>query len=571
MITPTSPSRTVRFADFPTLTAALDFAATGETGVNLYSLRGELVEALPYAKLRDQALGLAERLLATGAKPGESVGLIADTEADFVRAFFACQYAGLVPAPLPLPAPLGGREAYVEQMARMLASAHAKRLIGPTGMKDWVAEIAAKTPLDFSGALVELPESTGAALPDILPDNTCYLQFSSGSTRFPTGVLVTHRALMANAVAITRDGLQVRPTDRAVSWLPLYHDMGLIGFLLSPMTSQMSVDLLPTGAFVRRPLLWLDLITKNGGTISYSPTFGYELCARRAEVASIEHLNLSGWRSAGLGGDMIRTGPLRAFAERFASVGFSDKAFVASYGMAEATLALSMAPLGGGLKTERLDVERLEQHEAVLTDDTERSREFARNGAALPGHELEVRDESGAVLPERGVGRIYARGPSLMREYFEQPQETARVLSADGWLDTGDLGYLIDGEIVITGRGKDLIILNGRNIWPQDLEWTAEAEVEGLRSGDVAAFSAPDDAGGEERVIVLVQARGGDADTRGALVEKITGVLRLRHQVETQVQLVGAHALPQTSSGKLSRSKAKAAYLAGAYAPAERA
>ena len=564
MITPTSPSRTVRFADFPTLTAALDFAATGETGVNLYSLRGELIEALPYATLREQALGLAERLLATGAEPGDSVGLIADTEADFVRAFFACQYAGLVPAPLPLPAPLGGREAYVEQIARMLGSAHAKLLIGPTGMKDWVAEIAAKTPLDFAGTLADLPETAGATLPEVLPDNTCYLQFSSGSTRFPTGVLVTHRALMANAVAITRDGLKVLPTDRAVSWLPLYHDMGLIGFLLSPMTSQMSVDLLPTGAFVRRPLLWLDLITKNGGTISYSPTFGYELCARRAEVASIEHLDLKNWRSAGLGGDMIRTGPLHAFAERFAGVGFSDKAFVASYGMAEATLALSMAPLGGGLKTERLDVERLEQHEAVLTDDTERSREFARNGPALPGHELEVRDGNGKVLPERGVGHIYARGPSLMREYFEQPAETARVLSADGWLDTGDLGYLIDGEIVITGRGKDLIILNGRNIWPQDLEWTAEAEVDGLRSGDVAAFSVPGD--GEETVVVLVQARGGDADTRAALVEKITGVLRLRHQVEAQVQLVGAHALPQTSSGKLSRSKARAAYLAGAYA-----
>ena len=569
MITPTSSSRTVRFADFPTLTAALDFAATGETGVNLYSLRGELVEALPYARLREQALELAPRLLATGAKPGESVGLIADTDADFVRAFFACQYAGLVPAPLPLPAPLGGREAYVEQMARMLASAHAKLLVGPSGMKDWVAEIAAKAPLDFAGVLADLPESKGDALPEVLPANTCYLQFSSGSTRFPTGVLVTHRALMANAVAIVRDGLKVQSSDRAVSWLPLYHDMGLIGFMLAPMTAQMSIDLLPTGAFVRRPLLWLDLITKNGGTISYSPTFGYELCARRAEVASIEHLDLSKWRSAGLGGDMIRTGPLRAFAERFASVGFSEKAFVASYGMAEATLALSMAPLGGGLKVERLDVERLEQHEAVVTDDAERSREFARNGPALPHHELEVRDENGVLLPERGVGRIYARGPSLMREYFEQPAETARVLSADGWLDTGDLGYLIDGEIVITGRGKDLIILNGRNIWPQDLEWTAEAEVDGLRSGDVCAFSIP--AEPEDQIVVLVQARGGDAAARAAMVEKITGVLRLRHQVETQVQLVGAHALPQTSSGKLSRSKAKAAYLAGAYVPTERA
>jgi fatty-acyl-CoA synthase len=565
MMTPTGSERSVRFADFPTLTAALDFAAQGETGVNLYSLRGELVEAVPYAKLREQALELAQRLLAAGAQPGDSVGLIAETDADFVRAFFACQYAGLPPAPLPLPAPLGGREAYIEQIARMLDSAKAKILIGPTSMAAWLPEIAAKTTLSFAGTLADLPQAAGADLPVIAPDRTCYLQFSSGSTRFPTGVLVTHRALMANAVAITRDGLQVKPDDRAVSWLPLYHDMGLIGFLLSPMTSQMSVDLLPTGAFVRRPLMWLDLITKNGGTISYSPTFGYELCARRAEAASIEHLDLSRWRSAGLGGDMIRTGPLLAFAERFKAVGFSDTAFVASYGMAEATLALSMSPLGEGLKVERLDVERLERDNlAVTTNDADRARDFARNGPVLPDHELEVRDETGAVLPERGVGRIYARGPSLMREYFEQPEETARVLSADGWLDTGDIGYLVDREIVITGRGKDLIILNGRNIWPQDLEWTAEAEIETLRSGDVAAFSTPGE--GEEVVVVLVQARGGDADTRKALAEKVATVLRLRHSVETQVHLVGAHALPQTSSGKLSRSKAKAAFLAGAYA-----
>jgi len=564
MMTPTGAGRTVRFADFPTLTAALDFAAQGETGVNLYSLRGELVEALPYAGLREQAMILAHRLLATGVASGDTVGLIAETDGDFVRAFFACQYAGLAPAPLPLPAPLGGREAYIEQVARMLASARASILIGPTSMAAWLPEIAAKAPLSFSGTLADLPEAATGDLPVIEPDRTCYLQFSSGSTRFPTGVVVTHRALMANAVAITRDGLKVRPDDRAISWLPLYHDMGLIGFLLSPMTSQMTVDLLPTGAFVRRPLMWLDLMTKNGGTISYSPTFGYELCARRAEAASIEHLDLSRWRSAGLGGDMIRTGPLRAFAERFKAVGFSDTAFVASYGMAEATLALSMSPLGEGLKVETLDVERLEQGLAVISTDTERARDFARNGPALPHHELQVRGEDGEVLPERGVGRIFARGPSLMRGYFEQPEETARVLSADGWLDTGDLGFLTEGEIVITGRGKDLIILNGRNIWPQDLEWTAEAEIESLRSGDVAAFSTP--GVGEEIVVVLVQARGGDVDSRKALAEKVATVLRVRHSVEVQVHLVGAHALPQTSSGKLSRSKARAAFLAGAYA-----
>jgi len=562
MITPTAPDRALRWADFSTLIEALDYAAQGPTGLNFYSLRGELAEALPYADLRRTARELASDLLGRGLQPGDRVGLIAETDGDFVRAFFACQYAGLVPAPLPLPAPLGGRANYIEQIGRMLQAAETNALLGPSSMTEWLAEIRETCPLKFVGALSELPKGAQVDLPSIGADDPCYLQFSSGSTRFPTGVLVTHRALMANAVAITRHGLKVLASDRAVSWLPLYHDMGLVGFLLSPLSAQMSVDLLPTSAFVRRPLLWLDLITRNGGTISYSPTFGYELCARRAENARIDHLDLSRWRVAGVGGDMIRTRPLNEFTSRFAEVGFSANAFVASYGMAEATLALTMAPLGGGLVAERLDVEKLEDEGlAVASTSSARSREFARCGRVLPGHELEVRDERGAVLPERRVGKVFARGPSLMVGYFKQDEATQQVLSPDGWLDTGDLGYLSDGEIVLTGRSKDLIILNGRNIWPQDLEWTAEAEIQGLRSGDVAAFSAPAD--GEEAVIVLVQSRTSDPEARRQLATQVTDLLRLRHGVEAQVHLVGAHALPQTSSGKLSRSRARAAYLAG--------
>ncbi len=559
--TPTAPDRHIRLADFATLTEALDFAALGPTGVNLYSLRGELLEAIPYADLRTRARALAGRLLAGGLTPGDRVGLIAETDADFICAFFACQYAGLTPAPLPLPAPLGGRETYVEQIGRMLASAEAAALFGPAALRPWLDDAARAAGVRLSLALADLPES-GADLPAITPDDPCYLQFSSGSTRFPTGVLVTHRALMANAVAITRDGLQVKAADRAVSWLPLYHDMGLVGFLLSPLASQMTVDLLPTGAFVRRPLLWLDLISRNRASVSYSPTFGYELCARRGETAGVEGLDLSSWRIAGVGGDMVRAGPLTAFTARFADAGFHSSAYVASYGMAEATLALTMAPLGKGLRVETLDVDRMEQDAVAVAGRGARKRAFVRCGPVLPGHELQVRDEDGTVLPEHKIGRIYVRGPSLMQGYFRQPEVSASVLSADGWLDTGDLGFLIDGEIVPTGRAKDLILLNGRNIWPQDLEWTAEAEIERLRSGDVAAFSVPDDE--DERLIVLVQCRSSDPEVRRLLSEEVAAVLRARHSVEAQVQLVGAHALPQTSSGKLSRSKARTLYLAGA-------
>ena len=564
--TPTAPDRPFRPADFATITEALDYAATVETGVNIYSPRGELSERLPWGQVRDEAILLGRRLLASGLLAGDRVALVAESDGDFIRAFFACQYARLVPVPMPLPAPFGGRQGYIEHVRRMLQSASARAALGPDALADWMKEAAEGLKLQVAGSYAELAaEPAPGELPGADPDGLSYLQFSSGSTRFPLGVAVTHRALMANLFAINNHGLKVGPNDRAVSWLPLYHDMGLIGFFLAPMSGQASLDLLPTAAFVRRPLLWLDLISRNRGTISYSPTFGYELCARRAESMSVEGLDLSGWRAAGIGGDMIRPGVLHAFAERFAPAGFDERAFVASYGMAEATLALSFAPLMTGLRAETLDVDRLERDQIAVPSSrgARRSREFALCGPALPGHELEVRDERGQIMGEGQVGRIFARGPSLMHAYFDQPEETDRVMSADGWLDTGDLGYFSGGEIVITGRAKDLIIVNGRNVWPQDLEWTAEAEAVALRSGDVAVFSVPSE--GEETVVALVQCRTSDPEARDRLRGDINGCLRLRHGVETEVVLVPAHSLPRTSSGKLSRSRAKAMYQAGQF------
>lgn len=565
--TPTAPDRLFRPADFATITEALDFAATGVTGVNLHGLRGELVEALPYRMLREQALQLGARLLGAGLRPGDRVGVVAESDGDFVRTFFACQYAGLIPAPLPLPAPFGGRQGYVEHIGRMLQAAEARAVFAPEAIADWAREAAEGQDILIAGALSALNGAPAAKdLPGADPEGLCYLQFSSGSTRFPLGVAVTHKALMANIYAISNYGLKVGPKDRAVSWLPLYHDMGLIGFFLSPLAGQVTLDLLPTAAFVRRPLLWMDLLTRNGGTISYSPTFGYELCARRAETLSLEGLDLGRWRAAGIGGDMIRPPVLKAFAERFAQAGFDPNAFVASYGMAEATLALSFAPLDRGLKAETLDVDRLERDQAVnARPGGRRQRDFALCGPPLPGHQLVVRGDDGAPVGERRVGRIFARGPSLMRAYFNQPEETRRVLSEDGWLDTGDLGYFSGGEIVLTGRAKDLIIVNGRNVWPQDLEWTAEAEAPALRSGDVAVFSVPGE--GEETVVVLVQCRTSDPQAREKLRADIAGRLRLRHGIETEVVLTPPHSLPKTSSGKLSRSRAKAMYQAGQFSP----
>ncbi|MHB8527993.1 MAG: fatty acyl-AMP ligase [Caulobacteraceae bacterium] len=564
--TPTAPERQMRPGDFSTIAEALDFAAGQPTGVNIHSLRGELAQVLTYGDLRQRARALAGRLIAAGLAPGERIALAADSDGEFLTAFFACQYAGLIPAPLPLPAPFGGKEAYVAHVRRMLVSAAATAAFAPPSLAPWFIEAADGLGLSHAGSLDTLPKRRAPTLPKTEPDGLCYLQFSSGSTRFPLGVAVTQKALMANIAAIGAQGLKVGPSDRAVSWLPLYHDMGLVGMMLSSVAFQVSIDLVPTGAFVRRPSLWLDIISQRRGTISYAPTFGYELVARRANSTGMSGLDLSSWRVAGLGGDMIRPEALRVFAEAYAPVGFDPRAFLASYGMAEATLALTLSPLGRGLATDLADTEALE-HECLAASPNghdARRREFALCGRVLPGHRIDVRDGAGDPLGERRVGRIFAAGPSLMQTYFGQPEETAKVLSTDGWLDTGDLGYRLGEEIVITGRAKDLMIVNGRNVWPQDLEWTAEKEVEALRSGDVAVFSVY--RGEEERVVALVQCRTGETVAREAIRAKVAHLIRARHGLEAEVTLTPPHSLPQTSSGKLSRSRAKALFLSGAFA-----
>lgn len=552
---------------FSTLNEALDNAARSANGMNFYSGKGDLLEALPYSQLRDEAMSLARHLLSCGVKPGDRVGVIAETDGDFARAFFACQYAALVPAPLPLPAALGGRTQYIEHIHSMLASVSSSALLAPPNLIDWLDQTCADLSLRFCGTLEQLRAlpAVDGQLPHVDTDALAYLQFSSGSTRFPQGVAVTHRAVLANIDAIARHGLMIAPEDRCVSWLPFYHDMGLVGFLLTPLCCAIPVDYIATREFARRPLTWLQLISRNRGTLSYSPSFGYELCARRAENGAPSGLDLSSWRAAGIGGDMVRPAPLHAFAERFADSGFSAEAFVPSYGMAEAALALSFSPAPRALRVETLDIDALERHDRaeLAVEESDRSRSFVFCGPILPGHEVEIRDHAGALLGERQIGHIHVRGPSLMQEYFAQPTETARVMLADGWMDTGDLGYLADREIVITGRAKDLIIVNGRNILPQDLEWTAEGEIPALRSGDVAAFSVHDEDG--ERVVVLFECRSSDPQLRDAIGAELAGVLRTRHGVHADVIPVPPRALPHTSSGKLSRARARQLYLKGAF------
>jgi len=553
-----------RLADFGTLAEGLDYAAQGVTGFNFYSGRGALEHVLPHAELRRRALALARKLMSTGLKRLDRVAIVAETGPDFVVTFFACQYAGLIPCPVPYSMYIGGRDAYELRIAGMLKAADAHAIVAPTDQVESIrsAAVLAKVELIFTHEeLAAFPESI-ARLHGFERDDVAYIQYSSGSTSAPKGVLISQRSIMANARGILVNGSETTPTDRGCSWLPLYHDMGLVGFCLSPVLSQSSVDFLATTAFARRPGLWLKLISDNRCTISFSPSFGFDLAAKRLAAADIEKLDLSCWRVAGIGGDMVRADVLRTFAAAMAPGKLSPNIFMPSYGMAESTLALTFPKVGSALKVDHVDRDGIKAQRAVpAAAGAANARDYVICGSIIAGHQLEVRGPEGALLADREIGRIYAKGPSLMSGYFNNEEATSEVIGKDGFLDTGDMGYFLDGEIVITGRAKDLILHNGRNIWPQDIEWAAEKYSE-LKSGDVAAF-AVEKADGDDDVVVLVECRLQDAEGQIKLRRDVAKLVHQGSGVDCKIVLVAPKSLPFTSSGKLSRSGARAKYLSG--------
>jgi fatty-acyl-CoA synthase len=562
-LTPTSNrSLSQDLAGFQSLAEGLDYAARGVTGFNFYSARGELQSVLSYADLRRQAVATARKLLSLGLKRGERVAVVAETGPDFMAVFFGCQYAGLLPCPMPYTMYIGGKESYVERVAGMLAAAKAGTVIAGEDFLGHISEGAARAGVFrvlSHSALQSLPEAA-AKLEPLGAGEEAYIQYSSGSTSNPKGVLISQKAIIANARGILREGLKLTPEDRAFSWLPLYHDMGLVGFCLSPMLGQVSVDFLSTTSFARRPALWLKLMSDNSSTITYSPSFGYDLAARRINGEAVT-LDLSRLRVAGIGGDMVRADVLENFGATLSVAGFRAEAFLPSYGMAETTLAISFVDADKPIRIDRIDRHALKTMGRALPARGENARSFVVCGRPLAESTVEIRDERGSALGGRQVGRIFVRTPSLMSGYFHNSEATAAALGQDGFLDTGDMGYWLDGEIVITGRAKDLILHNGRNIWPQDIEWAAE-QIEPLRSGDVAAFAVEGE-DGEDEVTVLVQCRLQDCAAVEALRHEVSAVVHRSAGVDCRVVMVPPKSLPFTSSGKLSRAGAKQRFLAG--------
>jgi fatty-acyl-CoA synthase len=555
-----------RLGDFATLAEGLDYAAGGETGFDFYSQRGELAHQLPYRRLREQSLATARRLLGAGLARGDRVAVVAETGPEFMVVFFACQYAGLVPCPVPYSMHIGGREAYVARIAGMMRSARASAAITPGDLEGQVAEAAgvAGVPIVLSHEGLADLAAGNHELEPFRADEVAYIQYSSGSTSHPKGVLITQAAITDNVGGILRHGLKARPGDRALSWLPLYHDMGLVGFCIAPLMGQFTVDYLSTPAFARRPALWLKLMSDNRCTISFAPSFGYELAARRINGGAAE-LDLSAWRVAGIGGDMVRPDILDAFAAHLSPAGFNPTAFLPSYGMAETTLGITFADLDRPVKVDVLDRAQTKLSRRAVPArpglKPERIRSFVVCGRPLPGTRIEVRNDAGCALGEREIGHIWVRGPSLMAGYFEAPEATAAVMGDDGFMDTGDMGYWLDGELVITGRAKDLILHNGRNIWPQDIEWAVE-QIAPLRNSAVAAFAVEGRDGGDE-VVVLVECRpAGEAELE-ALRRQVSAMVYRTAGIDSNVVMVAPRSLPFTSSGKLSRAGAKADFMAG--------
>lgn len=562
--TPTYNSQPQRLADFDTLTSALEYAATGTTGYNFYDAKGNLRSTLPYRVLKQNARVSARRLLGLGLAIGDRIAIVADTTPEFIELFFACRYAGLIPFAMPLPVNLGSHAVYVQQLRGILEGSQANVALANVDYINFLGEAAEGLQrLRWVGTpeqLEKLP-APDKTLQSNHPDETAYLQYTSGSTRTPRGVIITERAVMSNLQGIVRNGMGMHSGDRIASWLPFYHDMGLVGMLMTPLVTQVSVDYLATRDFAIRPLQWLRLISRNRCTVAFSQPFGLKLCTLRVRDSDLKDLDLSCWRVAGIGAEMIRPDTLRDFAEKFAPAGFNINAFLPCYGLAESTLAVTFSNTGHGFQSLRVDAAALiDKKIAVrLQADGRKYTEFVNCGRPLPGHTVKVVDDSGQELPDLRVGSVLVHGTSIMTGYFNSPEETKNALQPGNWLDTGDLGFLFEGNLYITGRRTDVIIVNGRNIRAQDVEELAEQQPE-VRAREASAFSITD-ANDIMTIVLVIECRLTSVADRQSLTSRLQRLVYMAFGVNCLVELVSPHTLPRTSSGKLSRFAARKGFI----------
>ncbi len=542
-----------------TLCEALVRAGQTASGVTFIEHDGRSIE-LSYKQLLDHACVLGGSLRASGLQTGDRVALVLPEISAFVPAFFGIAAAGLVPVPLCPPAQAGDVPTFTRQSREVMAAARAAAVITSADLAPLLALHDMATQV-----LVFDDLQTGPALsaPIHVPmDAPALLQFTSGSTAAPKGVVLSHRSIHANVTSVGGPfGLNTSASDVAVSWLPLYHDMGLIGMLLGAIYTLVPVVLLSPVLFLKRPSSWLEAISKYRGSISFAPNFAYELCRRRVKPSQIATLDLSSWRIAGCGAEPIRPESLRAFATHFAPAGFRESSFVASYGLAEHTVAATFSL--NGLKVDVVDAERLvRDSRAVPVVNGSPAVRLVGCGKPFPGHALKIVDDDFNELPERHVGSILLKGPSAMTGYFENPVATHETIH-DSWLETGDLGYLADGELYVCGRTKDLIIRQGRKYHPPDLE-AAIADGGSIPLAGIVVFgiSHLED---EDEVVAVVETRA--ASRRDDITDYARRRVRETAGLELDRVIVTAPGtIPRTTSGKVRRAETRARFEAGTLA-----
>lgn len=538
-----------------------------------------------WAEVRERALGVCGSLRELGVERGDRVALIFPTGREFFDAFFGSLLAGAVPVPLYPPVRLGRLEEYLHRTARMLEAAGARLVLADPRVKRILGEaVAAARPRLGCRTLDELPRATGERVA-VGPSDLALVQFSSGTTVEPKPVALSHRAVVAQTEILNGfwpDTAELRHSG--VSWLPLYHDMGLIGCVFPALCRDATLTLLGPELFITRPALWLRALSRYRATISPAPNFAYGLCVSKITDAEMEGVDLSGWRIALNGAEAISPAVVRAFCERFARWGFRPEAMTPVYGLSEASLAVTFSDLGRQFRTATFDREALSRPLAEGAEARPQSggREIVSVGRPVPGFRLRVVDETGDELPEVRVGRILIQGPSLMEGYLGAPEATARAMISsppgDGagdwlgaWLDTGDLGFLHRGELYLTGRAKDVVILRGRNYAPEEIERAVEG-VPGVRTGCVVAVSwLPEEAPGEVLALLVEASRDAGPAERmalpGACREAVLGVTGL---AVDEVVVLEPGTLPRTSSGKLRRQEALRLHLAGELLPPDR-
>ena len=529
-------------------------------------LRGEdgSEQAIRYADLARRAAAVAADLGRLGVGVGDRVALMLPTGEDFFYSFLGVLLAQAVPVPMYPPFRADRIEEYATRQAGILRDAGAVLMIA-VGRGETLGNLLRPLAPSLRGVVDAGGLGRRPAAWPALPQgggHPALIQYTSGSTGDPKGVLLTHANLLANVRAVAR-ALEAGPGDAGVSWLPLYHDMGLIGAWLMPLYVGFPVTILSPLAFLSRPERWLWAIHYHRATISVGPNFAYELCARKAPDEALEGLDLSSWRVALNGSEPVRLETIDRFARRFGPYGFRKEAMLPVYGLAECSVGLSTPPVGRGPRVDHVDRDRLERDGiAQPSGHSGNGAAFLSVGRALAGHEIRIVDEAGGEVGERVQGRIRFRGPSAMQGYFRRPEATAAI-TFDGWLDTGDLGYWAGGELYVTGRSKDVILKAGRNLHPQDIE-TAVAEVEGIRKGCVAAFGTSDAGQGTERLVVAAETRERDAAATETL--RVAVQQRLLEAIgipPDEIVFLAPGAMPKTSSGKLRRAECRQRYEQG--------